>query len=197
MSPAGFLRGLGTAPSAQLFEQDWREAYNAALPLLTEYGTELSQTVELQRAYAEVSRNLPADASEASRSAVDHALRDFHLAGVDLEESKKERFKVIMQELAEAQANFEHNVQDASDAWTLHITDSDNLLGLPEDEAREVLTSRSFSAQVDEDWARSRQYGITGVPTFVAGGYALVGAQPYEYLERLLGEAGAPRRGVQ
>jgi len=111
---------------------DWREAYKQALPLLTEYGTELSQNVELQRAYAEVSRNLPEDASEASRSAVDHALRDFHLAGVDLEAAAKDRFKAIMQELAETQANFEHNVQDASDAWTLHITDSDNLLGLPE-----------------------------------------------------------------
>ena len=114
-----------------LGSKDWREAYKKALPLLTEYGTEMSQNVHLQRAYAAVSANLPADASEDSRSAVDHALRDFHLAGVDLEDSAKERFKAIMQELAETQATFEHNVQDASDAWTLHITDSDNLLGLP------------------------------------------------------------------
>ena len=115
-----------------LGSKDWREAYKQALPLLTEYGTELSQNVALQQAYAVVSKNLPADASEASRSAVDHALRDFHLAGVDLETSAKDRFKAIMQELAEVQATFEHNVQDASDAWTLNITDADNLLGLPE-----------------------------------------------------------------
>jgi len=115
-----------------LGSKDWREAYKQALPLLTEYGTELSQNVDLQRAYAEVGRNLSPDASEASRSAVDHALRDFHLAGVALEKSAKDRFKAIMQELAEAQAGFEHNVQDASDAWTLPITDVDNLLGLPE-----------------------------------------------------------------
>ncbi len=115
-----------------LGSKDWREAYKQALPLLTEYGTELSQNVELQRAYAEVGKNLPADASEAARSAVDHALRDFHLAGVDLETAAKDRFKAIMQALAETQAEFEHNVQDASDAWTLHITDADNLLGLPD-----------------------------------------------------------------
>jgi oligopeptidase A len=114
-----------------LGSKDWREAYKQALPLLTEYGTELSQNVTLQRAYAEVGRTLPADASEASRSAVDHALRDFHLAGVDLETKAKDRFKEIMQELAETQAGFEHNVQDASDAWTLPITDADNILGLP------------------------------------------------------------------
>jgi oligopeptidase A len=115
-----------------LGSKDWREAYNQALPLLTEYGTEISQNADLQRAYAQVSKNLPDDASEASRSAVDHALRDFHLAGVDLEKETKDRFKTIMQELARTQATFEHNIQDASDAWTLNITDDDNLRGLPD-----------------------------------------------------------------
>ena len=110
----------------------WRDAYKQALPILTDYGTELSQNVELQRAYAEVGKRLPDDASAESRSAVEHALRDFHLAGVDLEKSAKDRFKAIMQELADVQATFEHNVVDASDAWSLHITDPDNLLGLPD-----------------------------------------------------------------
>lgn len=115
-----------------LGSKDWREAYKQALPLLTEYGTEISQNADLQRAYAEVSKNLPDDASEASRSAVDHALRDFHLAGVDLQAEAKERFKGIMQELVQTQATFEHNIQDASDAWTLNIVGDDNLRGLPE-----------------------------------------------------------------
>ena len=115
-----------------LGSSEWREAYKQALPLLTEYGTELSQNVDLQRAYAKVARNLPADASEESRSAVEHALREFHLAGVDLEIEAKDRFKAIMQELAEAQARFEHNVLDASDAWSLNITAEENLRGLPQ-----------------------------------------------------------------
>jgi oligopeptidase A len=110
----------------------WREAYKQALPLLTEYGTEISQNVALQRAYAAVQKNLPNDASEESRSAVEHALRNFHLAGVDLEDEAKERFKAIMQELAEIQATFEHNVLDGSDAWSLHITGEETVRGLPE-----------------------------------------------------------------
>ena len=114
-----------------LGSSEWREAYNQALPLLTEHGTEISQNERLQRAYAEVGKSLPADAAEASRRAVEHALRDFHLAGVDLESEAKDRFKAIMQELAATQANFEHNVQDASDAWNLHLTDFDALAGLP------------------------------------------------------------------
>jgi len=120
-----------------LGSSEWRDAYTQALPLLTEHGTEISQNERLQKAYAAVGAALPGDASEASRSAVQHALRDFHLAGVDLEKDAKDRFKAIMQELAATQAAFEHNVQDASDAWSLHITDSERLEGLsPQDVAR-------------------------------------------------------------
>ena len=114
-----------------LGSQDWREAYNQALPLLTEHGTEMSQNTRLQRAYADVRQTFTADASGSHRSAVDHALRDFHLAGVDLPEADKNRFKEIMQELAAIQASFEHKVQDASDAWSLHVKNPDELAGVP------------------------------------------------------------------
>jgi predicted DsbA family dithiol-disulfide isomerase len=67
-------------------------------------------------------------------------------------------------------------------------------VGLPAADARRVLTERTFSAAIDADWQKSRAYGITGVPTFVAGGYGVVGAQPYEVLERLI-EQVAEERG--
>jgi predicted DsbA family dithiol-disulfide isomerase len=64
-------------------------------------------------------------------------------------------------------------------------------LGLSVEDAREVLEKRTFEAAVDADWALSREYGITGVPTFVVGRYGVVGAQPYEALEALVQKAGA------
>lgn len=67
-------------------------------------------------------------------------------------------------------------------------------VGLPADEARVVLEERRFKDAVDADWAKSHQYGVTGVPTFVAGGRGVVGAQPCATLERLMGAAGAKRR---
>jgi predicted DsbA family dithiol-disulfide isomerase len=67
-------------------------------------------------------------------------------------------------------------------------------IGLPVDEAEAVLAERRFSDAVDADWAKSRQYGVTGVPTFVAGGYGVVGAQPYEVLVQLAEQAGAAKR---
>ncbi|MCG6954339.1 MAG: DsbA family protein [Betaproteobacteria bacterium] len=59
-------------------------------------------------------------------------------------------------------------------------------VGLDPEKAREVIEQRSYKAAVDADWAKSRQYGVTGVPTFVAGGRGVVGAQPYETLEELV-----------
>lgn len=77
-----------------------------------------------------------------------------------------------------------------------NIADGDVLLdivesiGLSREAATEVLQSRSFKDAVDEDWSKSHAYGVTGVPTFVAGGRGVVGAQQYEALEQLMAAAG-------
>jgi len=114
-----------------LGSSDWRAAYNEALPLLTRHATEVSQNARLQQAYASVEADLGGGANVAQKSAVKHALRDFHLSGVDLPEKEKARFKEIMQQLAKVQASFEHNVQDASDAWSLQVENDAELAGLP------------------------------------------------------------------
>ncbi len=144
-----------------LGSSDWREAYNNALPLLTEYGTEISQNARLQRAFARVNEGLGDGASAASRSAVEHALRDFHLAGVDLPDAEKSRFKAIMQELAALQAGFEHNVQDCSDAWMLHIEDEQSLAGLPP-QAKQRAADEARRRELD-GWVLTLDY-----PTFDA-----------------------------
>lgn len=65
--------------------------------------------------------------------------------------------------------------------------------GLPADAARAVLAERSYKDAVDADWAKSHQHGITGVPTFVCRGYGVVGAQPYDALEKFLEQVGAAK----
>ena len=67
-------------------------------------------------------------------------------------------------------------------------------VGLSVEEARSVLEDRSFQDAVDADWNRSREVGVTGVPTFVAGGYGVVGCQPYETLHALLEKVSAGGR---
>jgi predicted DsbA family dithiol-disulfide isomerase len=68
-------------------------------------------------------------------------------------------------------------------------------IGLPADEATDVLLSRKYKDAVDDDWRRCAAYGVNAVPTFLAGKYQMVGAQPYEELERLIqhvSQAGDP-----
>jgi predicted DsbA family dithiol-disulfide isomerase len=57
---------------------------------------------------------------------------------------------------------------------------------LPKDEATEVLLSRKYKDAVDDDWRRCAAFGVNAVPTFLAGKYLMVGAQPYEELKRLI-----------
>ena len=57
---------------------------------------------------------------------------------------------------------------------------------LPRDEATDVLLSRKYKDAVDEDWRRCAAFGVNAVPTFHAGKYLMVGAQPYEELKRLI-----------
>ncbi len=67
--------------------------------------------------------------------------------------------------------------------------------GLPREEAASVLATRAFKAEVDADWALSREKAITAAPTFVMKQDKLVGAQPYDMLEKLMTANGIKKRG--
>ena len=67
-------------------------------------------------------------------------------------------------------------------------------VNLSREEADAVLTGRAFKTAVDADWALSREAGITAVPTFVMNQDKLVGAKPYEALERLVVANGLKKR---
>jgi oligopeptidase A len=108
-----------------------REAYNACLPKLSEYGTEMGQNAALCAAYKAVAKN-DEGLDEAQRKVLENALRDFRLSGVDLPEEKKARFKAISQELSKLTSKFEENLLDATNAWSKLVTDESELAGLPE-----------------------------------------------------------------
>jgi predicted DsbA family dithiol-disulfide isomerase len=67
-------------------------------------------------------------------------------------------------------------------------------VGLPAKEAGETLQTRAFRESVDADWALSARWGISAVPTFMLDRQTLVGAQPYEALEKLLLDNGVNRK---
>ncbi len=74
------------------------------------------------------------------------------------------------------------------------LTDLAEAAGLSGQEARRVLEEGRYRAAVDADWNRSRELGVTAVPTFILDGRRLVGAQSYEALVKLLEDNQAARR---
>ncbi len=118
--------------NAVMNSEPLRAAYNACLPLLSEYHTDLAQSELLYRAYAEVSEQEGAALDAVQLQVIEHALRDFRLAGVALEPARKARFKAVMMELARLTAKFEENVLDATNAWTHTVRDRAQLAGINE-----------------------------------------------------------------
>src|SRR5262249_8391953 len=109
-----------------------RAGYNACLPLLSAYQTDLAQSESLYRAYRTIAEEGGTALAPVQRQVIEHALRDFRLAGVGLPAERKERFKEVMLELTQLQAKFEENVLDATNGWTYHVTELDELRGLNE-----------------------------------------------------------------
>ncbi|MBT2970319.1 MAG: oligopeptidase A [Candidatus Thiodiazotropha sp. (ex Ctena orbiculata)] len=131
-----------------------RAAYNAVLPKLSEYTTEIGQNSQLCAAYKTVAEQPGLD--QAQRQSLDNALLDFHLSGVDLEETKKQRFKEISQELSQLTTKFEENLLDATNGWCKLVTDKSALQGLPESA---LALARQTAAQRDrEGWLLTLEY---------------------------------------
>jgi len=122
--PVSHLNSVASTPQL-------RDAYNAGLPLVTEFNTEIGQNEALYARFLELERTLPPE-RRVERELVAQTLRDFRLGGVALEGRDRERFREIMQRLAALQAKFEQNLMDATDAFEHHETSPDALAGLPE-----------------------------------------------------------------
>jgi len=126
-----------------------RKAYGPAEEMLTEHAIELGQNRDLYAAVQAL-----ADAPDfgqlprPERALVEHALRDFRLSGVALEEPARSRFREIGVELSKLSTEFSNAVLDASEIWHEHITDERNLAGIPES-GRAVL--RQYAEDQDLD----------------------------------------------
>jgi len=131
-----------------------RNAYNACLPKLSDYSTELGQNAQLCAAYQQVADTQPLN--PAQRKLVDDALQDFHLSGVDLPREKKQRFREISQALSKLTTRFEENLLDATNAWSKLITDESELAGLPESA---LALARQTAAQRDlQGWLLTLEF---------------------------------------
>ncbi|MGQ0546173.1 MAG: M3 family metallopeptidase [Betaproteobacteria bacterium] len=127
-----------------------REAYNANLPKVTQYYTELGQNQQLFEKYKALKASSEHESlSAARRRIVENAIRDFRLGGAELPPEKKKRYAEIQEELARLAAKFSENVLDATNAFSIFV-DASRLAGVPED----VRQAAREAAQKDgkEGW---------------------------------------------
>ncbi len=110
-----------------------REVYNANLPKISQYWTELGQNEALFEKYKALRDSAEfARLSKARRKIVDNALRDFRLGGAELAPDRKARFAAIQEELARLGAKFSENLLDATNAFSI-VVDEKRIAGIPDD----------------------------------------------------------------
>ena len=132
--------------NAVMNSPELREAYNANLPKVTQYYTELGQHEGLFARF----RALKADPgfgslTRAQKKIVENELRDFRLGGAELPPEKKARFKTINERLSQLSSRFSDNLLDATNAFGHVITDPAEAAGIPAD----VLAAAREAAQAD------------------------------------------------
>jgi len=157
-SPVSHLHAVADSPAL-------REAYSAALEKITEFSTELGQNRELYAAVKAVADRADfAGLPRPARTLVEHALRDFRLSGVALEEPARSRFKEIANQLSKLSNEFENAVLDATEAWSETIGEA-LLAGLPEAE-RALLKQYAEEAEQDGWLVTLKQPSVTAVLTY-------------------------------
>ncbi|AGO15339.1 oligopeptidase A [Glaesserella parasuis] len=139
-SPVGHLNSVKNS-------SELREAYQACLPMLSEYSTWVGQHQGLYQGYVKL-KNSPefATYSLAQKKAIENSLRDFELSGISLPADKQKRYGEISARLSELSSQFSNNVLDATMGWDIVIEDEADLKGLPES----ALEGAKFSAQSKE-----------------------------------------------
>jgi oligopeptidase A len=124
-----------------------REVYNANLPKITQYYTEISQHAGLYAKFKALRNEPEFEAlTAAQKRIIENELRDFRLGGAELGPEQKSRFMAIRERLSQLSSRFSDNLLDATNAFAHYVTDKSELSGIPED----VLQAAREAAQADQ-----------------------------------------------
>lgn len=115
-----------------LSSDELRKAYKLCIPQLTDYQTELEQNQQLYQAFSQLEKSPEfSKLTSVQQKVIKDQLRDFHLSGVSLPADKKKRYAEIQTRLAQLTTQFEEHLLDATQGWTKHIEDLEQLKGIP------------------------------------------------------------------
>jgi oligopeptidase A len=134
-----------------------RSAYEACLPKLSEYWTEIGQNQPLFQAYQALASSPAAAGFDVAQTTIlEHNLRDFRLSGIDLPPAQQKRYGEIQMKLSELGSTFSNQLLDATQAWTKHVTDEAALAGLT-DSAKAQMKQAAEAKELD-GWLISLEF---------------------------------------
>ncbi|MEQ1630010.1 MAG: M3 family metallopeptidase, partial [Gallionella sp.] len=111
-----------------------REVYNATLPKITAFYAELGQNLALFEKFKLLRASDEFEGlSDARKKIIENELRDFRLGGAELPAEQKARYLEIQEKLSELCSRFSDNLLDATNDFSLLVTDQAELSGLPDD----------------------------------------------------------------
>jgi oligopeptidase A len=132
--------------NAVMNSPELREVYNANLPKITQYYTELGQHPGLFAKFKALRAATEFEGlSRAQKKIIENELRDFRLGGAELPPDRKERYKEINDRLSQLSSRFSDNLLDATNAFAHFVTDAGEAAGIPAD----VLAAAREAAQSD------------------------------------------------
>lgn len=134
-----------------------RAAYNACLPMINNFETEVGQDRKLFKAFSSIAASDEfATLDQAQRKSIENRLRDFRLAGIELDKKQRRQFKKIQRQLTKYGAAFQQNLLDATNAWSCLIIDEQLLTGLPE--PARALARQNAEHRNMEGWLLTLEY---------------------------------------
>ncbi|RUO48137.1 oligopeptidase A [Pseudidiomarina aquimaris] len=153
-SPVSHMNAVVSSP-------ELREAHDACLPMLSDYGTFVGQHEGLYKAFKALADSDEfAELSEAQRRVVSDTLRDFKLSGVALPADEKKRYAEIQTRLSDLASKFSNNLLDATDGWHYLVTDEKRLAGLPES----AIAAAASAAEENEQ--QGWRFGLS-IPSYL------------------------------
>ena len=111
-----------------------REAYNQALPLVTQFWIGLSQSTLSDKYLAIKESPKFSDLSATRQRIINEELVEFKLAGAFLNDEGKAKLKAVKEALAKESQKFSENLMDATNAYGLIVENKKDLAGIPEDD---------------------------------------------------------------
>ncbi|PLX66262.1 MAG: peptidase M3 [Denitrovibrio sp.] len=136
-TPIGHLNFVNNSDQTQ-------EVYNASMPLLTEYSTQIGQNNEIYEAVQSVFENEKDELTSAQVKVLEDMQKGFRLSGVHLPEEQKKRLMEINLEISQLSTDFAQNVLKDTDDFELVTADEADVAGIPKPDLKAAKCDEGY-----------------------------------------------------